>query len=50
MVSTSGLEKCPYNSVLLQNLPEFTLHPHIMPYVFPLPAILLTEEAFLAGR
>lgn len=50
VVSTSGLEKCSFNNVLLQNLPEFTLHPHIMPYVFPLPAILLTEEAFLAGR
>lgn len=50
MVSTSGLERCYFNSVLLQDLPEFTLHPHIMPYTFPLPAILLTEEAFLAGR
>ena len=50
MVSTSGLEQCPFNSVLPQSLPEFTLRPRIMPYVFPLPAILLTEEAFLAGR
>lgn len=39
-----------FNSVLLQNLPEFTLHPHVTRYVFLLPAILLTEEAFLAGR
>lgn len=50
MVFTSGLEQRPFNSVLLQNIPEFTLHPHITRYVFLLPAILLTEEAFLAGR